>query len=244
MKVNFKELEEELRALFADRSYTCDSCGAEVFNYPKQRLCEKCNESLSRNNSKTCPKCGRKLVSEGVCLTCKKSLPLFKKGISPLVYEGEVSELVNRLKNGQRYLAWLLGEEIAERLKTDEEFSTDLLVVGVPMTQSKRCERGYNQAEELAKVISKRLGLECDLEVLEKRKDTIGQKHLNYKERKKNLEGSIFVHKRVKVRDRRILLVDDILTTGATGNECSRVLLSAGAKEVIFVTVASLKENK
>ena len=244
MKWNFKGLEEELRALFANRSYTCDCCGVEVFNYPTERLCVSCEKTLTRNNRNTCPKCGRKLVSEGVCLSCKKSVPFFKKGISPFVYEGEVSSLINRLKNGQRHLAWLLGEEISGRLKNDEEFSQDLLVVCVPATEDKRRKRGYNQAEELAKVVAGKLGLELDLEVLAKRKETIEQKHLTKEERKKNLEGSIFVHKRVKVRDRRILLVDDIMTTGATGNECARVLLSAGAKEVIFVTVASLKEKK
>lgn len=244
MTVNFKELGAKLRALFATRGYTCDCCNKEIFNYPTKRLCEDCECALPSNDKGICPKCGRKLISQGVCLICKKEAPAFERGISPLVYEGIAASLINRFKNGERYLAWLLSEKMAEVLIKSDKYSDRLLVVNVPMTEEKIRERGYNQAEELAALVAQKCGLEFDAEVLQKRRETSEQKHLTRDERKKNLEGSFLVHKRKLVRDRSILLVDDIMTTGATGNECARILLSAGAKEVIFLTAVSLKEQK
>ena len=79
--------------------------------------------------------------------------------------------------------------------------------------------------------------------MLVKTKETLPQKNMTGKERSENVKGAYRVVKRKAVRDRTIYLIDDIMTTGATGSECARVLKNAGAKEVIFVTVCSLKER-
>ena len=119
----------------------------------------------------------------------------------------------------------------------------------VPVTDAKRRERGFNQAERLAEVVFKRLvehGFEVELiaDVLEKRRETAPQKTKSFYERKENVAGAFFVHKRKVCKDKTVVLVDDVMTTGATGNECAKLLLSAGAKEVIFLTSVALPEQK
>ncbi len=233
---------EKLRTFFSRFGHTCDSCGTEVFNYPKNRLCKDCENSLVRNLGYTCPKCGRKTRSKGVCLACKKILPNFAMGFSPFVYEGLTASLINRLKNGDRFLSNFFGEEMAKYLRSKIQ-TEELLVTIVPLTKEKTILRGYNQSEELAKVIKDKLGIEYDGEILIKQRETSSQKFLSSKDREENVLGAYRVHKRTKVRDKIILLIDDIMTTGATGNECSRILKNAGAKEVVFLVATSLKEK-
>ena len=237
-------LGDKIRAFFAKGGYTCDGCGLEVFDYPKHRLCAECERALLRNIEKTCPKCGRQTQADGACLACKMNLPNFTNGYSPFVYAGLVASLVNLLKNGNRYLSNFFGEEMASYLLDKIGDRKDLLVVCVPLTIEKEQLRGYNQSAELAKTVANKLSLEYDFDVLIKTRENVGQKYLSGKERAENVFGAYRVHKRKAVQGRDILLIDDIMTTGATGNECSRVLKNAGANKVIFLTAASLKERK
>ena len=100
-----KRFGEKLRTFFARFGHTCDSCGVELFNYPKERLCADCEKALIRNCELVCPKCGRKTRASGVCLACKQNLPNFTVSFSPFTYEGLTASLINRLKNGDRYLS-------------------------------------------------------------------------------------------------------------------------------------------
>jgi ComF family protein len=125
----------------------------------------------------------------------------------------------------------------------------EILLVPVPLTESRKKERGYNQAERLAEAVEKRLreaGVSACLDagLLEKRRETELQKEKTRKERAENVRGAYHVKKRKACREKTILLVDDILTTGATGSECARLLLSAGAKKVVFLVAAALPEQK
>ena len=233
---------DKIRTFFAKVGYTCDGCETEIFDYPTSRLCRDCMDALERNNENFCPKCGRKTRATGVCLACKRVLPEFSKGLSPFVYQGLVASFVNRLKNGDRYLANFLGEEMAKYyLETCDE--KEVIVTCVPLTKEKTVSRGYNQAWELAQVIANELGVEFDGEILIKQRETPQQKNLSAKERRENVSGTYRVHKRTKVKAKQVLLIDDIMTTGATGSECARILKNAGASKVIFLTVSALKER-
>lgn len=243
MKLNFEEFGKRARALFSRRGYTCDCCGVEIFDYPNRRICDECN-ALMQTQAPRCVKCGRKTITEGVCLTCKRENPTFDVGVSPFSYENMTASMINRFKNGERYLSEFFSERMADALKNSGHFSSDLLAVCVPMIEEKRLERGYNQAEELAQSLSKRLGIAVDCDVLTKRKETSEQKHLTRKQRQENVKTAFFVHKRALINGKNILLIDDIMTTGATGNACARVLKNAGAKKVIFLTAVSLNEQK
>ena len=250
MKFNFtQKIKWQVRDLCSKSGFTCDGCGAEIFNYPSRRLCDKCEDQMRRNDGRRCPKCGRKTRAEGVCLSCKSCAPHFTQGISPFVYRGETAALVNRLKNGSASLAYYFAENMADTFLREFADRKDLLVVPVPLTAEKERARGYNQAEELARVLCQRLNAqgcsaELDTEVLQKPRERAQQKHMGFFSRIENVSGAYHVHKRKDCRNRVILLVDDIMTTGATGSECAKKLLNAGAKEVIFLVVASLPEMK
>lgn len=252
MKI-WRDFIEKLKRADGNRGYTCDACKAELFDYPTHRLCELCEEKLLKTGEQFCGKCGRATRAQGVCLTCKSHAPKFTQGFSPFVYVGTASKLVNRLKNGQPRLALYFGEKMTEyflsQTPTKDFSETDLLVLPVPTTEKRLQERGYNQAEELAKsVVSslEKVGLHAtlDCEALQKKKDNFAQKKLGFTERAKNIAGAFHLHKRKLVQDKTVLLIDDIMTTGATGSACAERLMKAGAKAVYFLTAVATPELK
>ena len=185
-------------------------------------------------------------------MTCKAHPPAFTQGFSPFAYKGKAAQLINRLKNGQAHLGLYLGEKTAEYFLSThsiQEQEQPLLIIPVPLTKKRMQDRGYNQAEELAEGICTALNeqgvqAELDCEVLQKTRETGQQKHMSQQERMENASGAYHVHKRKICHERTVLLVDDILTTGATGGECAKLLKNAGAKEVYLLTPTAVPENK
>jgi ComF family protein len=124
----------------------------------------------------------------------------------------------------------------------------NVLVLPIPMTEKRMRKRGYNQAEDLADAF---LGLLAQVgvpaegynDILIKRRETLQQKHLSLRERKRNLQGVFHLAHRAILKDKTVLLIDDIMTTGTTGDACARLCKGAGAKAVYFITVASLPER-
>ncbi len=228
--------------LRAMEKYSCDCCGREVFAYPARRLCERCEKRMTMNDGRTCFKCGRAMKAEGICLACKNEPPLFTKGFSPLVYHGESALLINRFKQGDRYLKSYFAEVMAKRLLA-VPFDEPPLLVPVPITAEKRRKRGFNQSEELAVTLAKLTGYPVETGVLIKARDG-EQKSLLAKERRERIRGTVRVKMRKVCAHKTVLVVDDIMTTGATGGECARVLLAAGAKEVYFIAACSLPHRE
>ncbi|MDE6001565.1 MAG: ComF family protein [Clostridia bacterium] len=217
------------------RSFTCDICGIETFG---GNICPDCLKTVTFNDKVTCPVCGRKTYRPETCIECKADLPLYKKAYSPLVYENGAAALIAKFKNGSGYLKEYFSDIMAEYLATLSDFDC---IVYVPMTEKAVRKRGYNQAQLLANGLSKRLQKPIINDALIKEKDTAEQKTLSRKERAENLANCIKVVKRSEVKDKKLLLVDDILTTGATAKAVCKKLLSAGAKRIYLVTAASVE---
>ncbi len=184
-------------------------------------------------------------------MDCKEIPPSFTRGVSPFVYRGEAALLINRVKKGNPKLAAYLGEKMAAFfLKTCAELTGEpLLLLPVPTTKARRRERGCNQAERLAEGVcallcEERVEAETDFSLLEKTRETKQQKRTSRKERAKNVRGAYRVANRGKCKGKRVVLVDDVTTTGSTGNEIAKKLFHAGAKEVYFLTAAAVPENK
>jgi len=152
------------------------------------------------------------------------------------VFEGGAREAVHYLKYRWRtMLGPVLGKALAA-LVSDMGFSPEL-VLPVPLHRRKIRQRGFNQSVVLARHMSRCLGLKLDVSSLARSRHTASQVGLNTRERRRNVAGAFVVRRAQRVAGRAVLLVDDVLTTGATVDECSRVLKEAGA-EVAVVTIA------
>ena len=252
MKQGFlAKTEKRIRDFFSRHGYTCDGCGGEIFDYPTHRICAECEVKLEKTN-KACVKCGRQEATDGVCLDCKGNLPKFTRGFAPFVYRDEVAAMINRIKNGNPRLAIYFGAQMANHfvenyLKTVDK-AQEWLIIPVPMTKDKIIDRGYNQSVRLAESVCERLielgySARIDTELLQKRRETAPQKQMTYAERMENVSGAYHVHKRAECRGKTLLLIDDVLTTGATSSECAARLFGAGAEEVYFLVAAALKER-
>ncbi len=219
-------------------NFTCDVCGCEVF--ANERVCDDCRRHLPWNVAPVCPLCGRKVGEEGICLDCKQKRLAVGKARSPFLHEGEAARLVVRFKRGQKYLYRTLCDFLQPVF--EKEFSDADAITFVPMTEKAEKARGYNQSRLLAEELAKRCGRELIAPAV-KQHETKAQKTLGRKEREENLKGCFHVRERKLVRGRRILLVDDTMTTGATASELAETLLRAGAANVDLLTVTSVPKK-
>ena len=231
---------KKFRKIAAQNSHTCDGCGVEVFSYPRPRICPECQETLVYNNEYQCDKCGRPTPMQGVCNTCKSWLPNFEKGASAFAYYDKAASIVNGFKNGKRWLRYWFAEELEKVLPRLPE--KEYTLVAVPLTKEKRRARGYNQSEELVEELAGLTGVPFRVDLLE-RKQTGEQKHQSGGARRKNIQGAFRVTDRKFCKGKDLLVVDDILTSGATLSEISSVLLRAGANSVYVLTVAAVPDQ-
>ena len=230
----------KLRKISAQKSHVCDACGAEVFSYPTPRVCDECRAALLYNDAYSCSKCGRPTEGEGVCGACKQFLPAFEKGVSAFAYFDKSASVVNAYKNGKRYLQYWFAEELQKVLPRLP--AKNYVLVSVPLTKEKLRARGYNQSKELVESLAELTGYESHTSLLERRK-SIEQKELSLRERRKNIAGAFRVTDRKFCKGKDLLIVDDILTTGATLSELSSLLLRAGASSVYVLTVSAVPDR-
>ena len=230
---------DKFREKAMENSHLCDACGAELFSYPHPRLCNACLSDLAFNDGFTCESCGRAVRGEGVCASCKSVVPAFEKGVSPLAYFNRSALIINAFKGGRRYLAYYLAEEMCKAIERLPK--REYVLTCVPITKAKRRARGYNQAEELIKRISALTGYPMHACLLEQRSER-AQKRLTVQERRKNVVGAFKVIDRKFCKGKHFLLVDDVMTTGATLSEISSLLLRAGASSVCVATAASVPD--
>lgn len=231
----FKGLVKNIREVFFPSDYTCDICGIETFG---TNLCADCLKKVTFNNGATCPVCGRKTVRPEICLECKAQAPKFKQAVSPLVYEDGGIILIGKFKNGNGYLKEYFADLIEKKLIGFPEIDC---VVSVPCTKKSKRKRGYDQTELLAKALSERVETPYIKGAIVKIKDTPVQKGLTQKERKENVNGAYKAAKPNELKDKSVLVVDDVLTTGATADEMCKVILKAGASRVYLATAASVE---
>ena len=183
------------------------------------------------------------LVGDGFCQPCRDCPPEFERAVSFGEYQAELRELIHLLKYERvlpaaQPLANLLAANIQSlHLRTGE---TAPIVIPVPLHASKRRERGFNQAELIARAALKRLpsGFVMDAGVLVRKRATLSQVGLDREARVANLRGAFQVVAPQRVAGRTVVVVDDVMTTGTTVSECAHALKLAGAAHVFAVTVA------
>ena len=222
------------------------------------KVCEACVGRVGPQSDALCARCGDALGMESVrfagamgvsdCTMCRMAPPEFARAVAFADYDNEIREMLHLLKfDGQRGLAQhVLGEWLAAAvLKLRDEAGADLVVVPVPLFAERQRSRGFNQAGVLAVGAVKRLGklapywkLRIEADAMIRVKDTRAMYALAPQQRRASLRGAFRIANAEAVRGREVLLIDDIMTTGATARECSRVLLRAGATKVWVATVA------
>lgn len=197
----------------------------------KDGLCKPCADSIPYLLGNRCGFCGRTLEWGDICHSCLENRPVFERGISAFDYE-VLRDGIARFKfDGSREDGKVLGRLMADYLLSYHKDWIEKIdfLTGVPLHAHKQKERGFNQADILCKSISLHTGIPYQKDILARTKETIPQSKLSAKERHKNIKN-VFIAQNCS--DKCVLLVDDILTTGATLNECSRALYREGAKKV------------
>lgn len=221
----------------------CVTCDQELMYDTHYNMCSACIKALPKNNAKTCIRCGEPIASEAnYCLRCKSHPPVFTRSFSPLLYSGAVTNLIRNFKyNNKRYLSVTLGNFLVESYVLNDLSCN--LVLPVPLHQKRQKSRGFNQAELLANQLNEKLNLPVYNNVLVRVKNTKSQTNLNKQQRQQNVEQAFSVQDTKLVNGKTVLLVDDVFTTGATLNECAKVLFKHGAKKVYCLTIAHTQVN-
>ncbi len=232
----------------------CRICGEPLIRISRLPVCEVCLDSMLPIQGGLCSVCGERLVSPYAflgnheaprCGLCRRVDPPFARAAAYGSYESGLRDLIHMLKYQRvRPAANVLGRMLAEVIAGFEAFWPDArpIVIPVPLFAAKLRQRGFNQAELIARAALKllpareRYALETD--ALKRSRDTQSQTGLTAHQRRQNLRGAFRVKERDKIFEREILLVDDVFTTGATASECARVLRRAGAARVWVATVA------
>ncbi|MDD4953948.1 MAG: ComF family protein [Candidatus Omnitrophica bacterium] len=224
----------------------CLACKNKIaFGAIDNLVCDPCWAKVEKNTPPFCHGCGRRLdkksIRKNICPSCQKSWPSFDRAFSPCVYTGVVKELIHEFKyRGKDHLGLPLSRLMIDFIR---EYNLPMqyidLVVPVPLHAAKLRQREFNQAEVLALHIAREFKKEPMIDLLRRTRHTRTQTELEPRERILNVKNSFSVEKKSAVKGANILLIDDVLTTGATSSEASGVLKKEGANIVFVLTLAN-----
>jgi len=233
------------RMLFP-KGITCISCGGELDGREKGELCENCSIEYNKH---FCVRCGRSI--KNMAKFCDRCIAhgtyYFDMARSAVSYNETAKRLIHNFKYSQaKYLTEPLVIEMVKCAFREKMSGNNIdCIAFVPLHSKRKRERGYNQAELLAKGVSNRLRVPYK-ELLIKSVHTDNLAKLNRKERIEIIKNTFEVigfanNSRKQLKGKTILLIDDVLTTTATANECARMLKKAGAKTVFVLTYTSVE---
>ena len=219
--------------LFPSRCVICHKTVDKVIE-----LCPDCYNSLPHNES-CCMRCALPLPedvsSSVICGRCIKQTPVFDYAHSLFRYEDSVVGLVHQLKFGEKIShARSIGEMLWSKLCQTGEVPDCLLPV--PLHDARLRQRGFNQSVEISRVVAKKSGIPIEYDAVVRHRRTPAQAGLDAKQRKRNIRGAFTVARTLK--HRHVLIIDDVMTTGATVNELARILKKNDVTRVGVMTIA------
>ncbi len=231
-----------LNFLFPPR---CAGCDERLPIESRERVCVRCRDGIGLLEGPGCYRCGVPvLASISQCPRCLESPPSFGKARAIASYEAHadgdnniLASMIRRHKYGlDQTMGRALAECMGERIPlADEHYD---LVVPVPLHPKRLRWRGFNQAALLAAEVARRLDCKLDTISLVRVVATLPQTANDLEARRRNVRRAFAVRRAHRIANRRVLLVDDVMTTGATANECARALRAAGARSVDVFTLA------
>lgn len=211
----------------------CLFCG-ELLRSAKE-MCATCQKSIFWIDSPACPFCGKR---EQEC-ECYLKLPIWNGCVAVAYYGDTIKKGVASFKFYRRKSNGMaMGRLMAQKIKENFQEAAFDCIIPVPMSKSRFQKRGYNQAELLAHEISKRIEVKMQSKILQRGQDRLQQSRLSRQERLKNLKGAFQISRPQEIKGKTILLVDDVTTTGATLEECTRILKREGAQRVYCAVFA------
>jgi ComF family protein len=222
----------------------CVACGAQIEPQPGAvLLCPSCDTRLAIDQQPACPRCARRCseidVPRGNCGDCRSRKLLFTAARTIGPYQGELRAAVLKGKHAlHEPLVKALGQRLAETIRRLPFAEPPELVVPVPTHWLKQLWRKTNPASIAGEALARTLDLPWDGRALICRRYLQRQANLTPPERKRNVRGAFYARRNAKLAGKRILLVDDVMTTGATANEGARALVAAGAAAVYIATVS------
>jgi ComF family protein len=215
----------------------CELCEGLCDDKTYEGICKNCKASIPTLKAPFCV-CGKSVAAEGLrCIDCHRETFHFDRAIACLPYEGKTKELILAYKyKGRKHLKHLFSSYMNNRLsETILSFDT---ITAVPMDEKKMISRGFSPAKLLAREIARKTGKPLAVKSLKRLKSGPSQSWLNKRGRVENIRNSFQSADARHITGKRILLVDDILTTGQTASECARLLKSAGASSVTVLACA------
>lgn len=221
----------------------CQVCKKNRARPAEGFVCGSCREGVYFIQPPFCRRCGRPvegaITGDFECTTCRQDKLHFESARSAVATKGLVRDVIHRYKYDRAlwlepFLAGLLVQQAAPQLQpTDWD-----LVVPVPLYSTKERKREFNQSERLGRWLSKATGIPMEAKLLSRVVPTQTQTHLDRKARQENVRNAFAMRQKRRLHGERILLLDDVYTTGATTNACALTLLKGGAAKVCVWTVA------
>jgi ComF family protein len=220
----------------------CHVCRTFIPDAGHLHICPACRERLLPIATPLCTVCGIPFIGAGddhICGDCITARHHFDAARAALVYEGAVHDLIHAFKyRGKTHLRRPLALLTIESLSGFVQSRAPDLIMPVPLHRKRLRSRGFNQAVLLCELLSNHWNMPLDRHNLRRIRWTEPQVNLSAGDRRVNVKGAFSLHNPELVHGRRVLLVDDVLTTGSTVEECARMLKNVGAVDVSVVTVA------
>lgn len=240
MKILLNKISSQFLKAFYPSCPYCPSCGRVLLN-DNYVICDKCAKIIFAPQRLTCKICGRSIKGGHICSNCYENKYAYDKGVSLFVYNRNTAPIIYSIKYGNNIeLAQRLGRLLYYDIcrKSDILFNIDI-ILPVPLHKDRLESRGYNQAQIIAAALSGESGIIINNNVLVKIKATADQIGLKKSQREQNLEKSFDIINASVIKNKNIMLIDDVLTTGATLNACSDALKKRGANKVFFAVLAA-----
>ena len=215
----------------------CLGCGRQLGSSRPPLLCKNCRAGVLLISRPFCPSCGAPGAAHR-CRNCQQHSFAFDQARSLAVYQEPIRSLIHQLKFSGRLVGLSTFAALAKEADAAALFHEPDLILPVPLHIRRLRWRGFNQSLLLAKACFPAWQGKIQPDLLQRHRDTVPQTQLDGAERRSNLTGAFSLRAPQEVRDKRILLVDDVLTTGSTLHECAKALRQAGAMQIETFTAA------
>ena len=218
----------------------CEICGVAVHPHPPLGVCRECQAEVKLIAPPHCPGCGRTLIGEmPKCSECQAESYAFDQAYACAAYEGAMRRLIHAFKfENRKYLKHFFMKMMTEFMNLRLIAAAVDGILPVPMDKDRRLERGFNQSELISLEISRVFGIPHSAGNLIQRRSGAVQSGLTKNKRRLNVKGAFLVRNADEFHSKRLLLIDDILTTGCTASECAKMLKKAGAASVTVLALA------